>query len=462
MSHPLWKPSRRDVLRLGALSALGAAVPGLASCGGDSATGGGGGGTKQLQFMYWGSTFEQKAVNKMLSDFESDHPGVKVKPLFTPSDYETKLNTLVASNRAPDVAYMGDSTAFRLAESGKLVNFYDYLDKYPALAERLPGTYFWYGEDKLLGTQTANEIYVLWYNKQTFSDAGVAVPPAEAAKAWSWDDFVANAYKLTLDQNGKRPDENGFDPKKIRQFGCSFGMSNGQMQAMLESRGVSFFDDKGTTCLLDTPEAIEVFQNVADLSYKHHVAPTSVQLGNNAPSTTVQLQTKRIAMAVDGQWTLLDLGESNLDFSLGVLPKYGKPITTSLGGATVMFSGSKHPDEAMELYMYHNDVDKVDLFASGLWMPLDKKSYTDQAAIDSWTKNDVHPAEYRTAAVDYTLNNSLPLFSQGMKNMDAINKVMAPAIQQIDQGKKPAAEVLKPLAKKLNGLLKGRYPAQQL
>ena len=49
-----------------------------------------------------------------------------------------------------------------------------------------------------------------------------------------------------------------------------------------------------------------------------------------------------------------------------------------------------------------------------------------------------------------------------MKSMEAIDKVMTPALQQIDQGKKPAADVLKPLAKKLTSLAKGRYPTQEL
>ncbi len=53
---------------------------------------------------------------------------------------------------------MGGSMGYRLAEQGKLVNLYEYFDKYPALADRLPGTYFWYGKDKTFGTQTANEV----------------------------------------------------------------------------------------------------------------------------------------------------------------------------------------------------------------------------------------------------------------------------------------------------------------
>jgi multiple sugar transport system substrate-binding protein len=120
-------PSRRDVLRLGGLGALAAATPGaLAGCAGASGSDGGG---SELQFMYWGSSFEQKAIEKMLDAYAEGNEGKSVRGLYTPQEYETKINTLVASNRVPDVAYMGGGMAYRLAEQGKLIDFYPYLDK---------------------------------------------------------------------------------------------------------------------------------------------------------------------------------------------------------------------------------------------------------------------------------------------------------------------------------------------
>ena len=454
MSAPL-PLGRRRLLQLGGLSALGA----VAGCNGKSldSTGSGAKG-KQLQFMFWGSTEEQKAIANMLKGFEREKSGVTVKPVFTPADFDTKLNALVASNRQPDMCYMQSPMGYRLAEQGKLVNLYPYFEKYPDLANRLPGTYFWWDKGKTYGTQSANEVMLLWYNKGAFADAGVEAPPVDAAKAWSWDTFVENAYKLTLDQNGKHPDEDGFDPKRIRQYGASAAMTAVVYHPLLLSRGIDFTDEAATKCMLDSPEAIGVFQDLADLMFKHRVAPTPAQLGANAPSTTVQLKTRRVAMVIDGQWTLLDLSKGDIDFGIGVLPSYGKPMTITLGGATAIFSSTQHEQEAVELYLYHDNPTKVDLFGSGLWMPLEKRYYTDQKDIDVWTKNDVHPPEYRTAVVDYTLNNSAPYFYQKLRNIEAIDKVLTPAIQVIQQGKIPAAEVLKPLAAKVNGLLKGSYP----
>ena len=465
-----WRPSRRSLLQAGAVTAAGLATGGLAGCGGNSLDsrggggggddGGSGGGPANMQFMFWGSTEERKAISDMLSAFKKEKPDVTIKPQFTPADYDTKLNALVASNRTPDLCYMQPGMGFRLAEQGKLVDLFPYFDKYPDLANRLPGTYYWWDDNKTFGTQSANESIQLFYSKPAFDDAGVEHPPAIADQAWSWDDFVQNAYRLTLDHEGRRPDESGFDPKKIRQYGVSTGWSHGTWYPLLLSRGLDFTDEAGTKTMIDSAEAIGVFQDLADLMYVHRVAPTPTQLGNNAPSTTVQLKTRRMAMVIDGQWTLLDLSRGDLAFGIGVLPSYGTPMTTTMGGATAIFASTKHQEEAVEFYLFHDNPEKVDLFANGLWMPLETKYYKDQAAIDLWTKNDVHPPEYRTAVIDYTLNNSKVTCYQRLKDIDAIDKVLTPALQVMQQGKQSAAEVLKPLAQKLNGgLLKGRYPS---
>ncbi|MBO0811755.1 MAG: extracellular solute-binding protein [Microlunatus sp.] len=460
MSSPTWRPNRRELFRFAGLGAAAAAIPGLAACGGESMTGGS---TSELQFMYWGSSFEKTAIEAMLKSFQDSHKNVTTKPLYTPDDYTTKLNTLVASHRAPDLAYLGAPDCFRFGTAGNLLNLYDYVDKYPGLKDRLPYTYFWYGQDKLAGIQTANEVQLLWYNRQAFDDAGLDVPPADASSAWSWDNFVEMAHKLTLDQNGKSADQTGFDPTKIRQFGCSVGTVLGlNAEALVRSNGGSFFSEDGTQCTLDSAATVKVFQDIADLAYKYHVAPTTTQLGNNAPTTTVQLKTRRIAMVADGQWDLLDMAQSDLDFGMGVLPQYSKPVTIGQGGATSIFGQTKNKEMALELYLYHNDPAKVKLFSDGLWMPLEKKYYTDPKLIDLWTKNKAHPAEFKSAVIDYALNNAVATWTQSIKNSSAISELITPPLQQVDNGKKTAAEVCKMVAQKVQPLLKGSYPQGDL
>lgn len=450
---------RRELLALAGL------VPLAAACGNDDD---GAAENIQLQFMYWGSTFEQKAVEKMLKAFEQGNTGTKVKPLFTPDEYDVKLNTLVASGNVPDVGYVPMAMSYRLAEQGKLVNLFSYLDKYPQLASYLPDAYLWYGKDQLHGVATANEIELLWYSKAAVAEAGIPTPPAQASSAWTWDQLVENAYKLTVDQSGKHPDESGFNAKQVRQFGISSSITYAAAwYGFLRSNGADFADPTGTKCLLDTPEAIEVFQNLQDLIYKHRVAPGPGQLaatGDDVPGTNILLKTKRVAMIVDGHWSLLDMNESKVDYGIGVLPKYDEPFTTSqVAGASAVFAGSKHVEEAIELFAFHIDPRYVDLYEQGLWMPQERKYYEDQAAIDSWTKNDSHPSEFRTAVVDYAKDHGVPDLRGRLKNLSAINSdVLTPALQEIETGKRPAAAVLKEVAPKITSRMQGWHHTQEL
>ena len=458
-------PSRRDLLRIGGLLSAGALGPGLAGCGGSSQRGGGGGSAAELEFMYWGSSFEKTAIQQMLTQFADDHDGVSVRPIHVPGDYPTKVNTLVASKEFPDVAYMDPPTGYRLAEQGRLANLYDHIDSTPALADRLSGDFFWWDEKKAYGTPAANEIILLWFNRSLFSEAGVDPPPAEAAAAWSWDDTVDVAERLTFDQDGRRPGEQGFDASTIQQFGMSAPIS--YWYPLVKSNGGNIVDASGTKFILNSPEAVEVFQNLQDLIYEHRVAPSPAQLGgggsnSNAPTTTVQLQTKRVAMAVDGQWILLDMAQSDLDYGIGVLPSYQEPTTMRTGSARVISAATKHPEEALELYLFALNPEYSDLFAKGLWMPVEKRYYTEQKAIDSWTKNDAHPPEYRTAAVDYLIDHSVTDFTRRLRNMPAIDEVLTPALQRIETGKVPAQQVLDDLKDKVEPLLQGWYPTPDL
>lgn len=454
--------SRRDILRFGGIAAAAGLLPGIAACSGNGSNQGATSDVA-LEFMYWGSSFEKTAIEKMLQEFEAKHAGSQVQAVHVPGDYLTKVNTLVAANQLPDVAYMDAPTAYRLAEQGKVKNIYKYIKKYPQLSGRAPENFFWYGDKETCGTPAASEITLLWYNKEIISEADLDLPPAEAGRAWTWDTLVETADRLTFDQAGKRPSESGFDRGRVRQFGVSAPLSSQwTWYPLVRSNGGDIVDETGKKYTLNSPECVEVFQNLQDLIHEHRVAPSPAQLGGgegtNAPTTTVQLQTKRVAMAIDGQWVLLDMAQSDVDFGIGVLPSYQEPITMQAASCRVLSANTRHPEEAIELYVFSVDGENSDLFQQGLWMPVETKYYDDAASIDSWIKNPAHPPEYKTVAVDYRINNSVRDYSQLLRNIPAINEVLTPAIQQIETGKLPARQVLDALQDKMEPLLQGWYP----
>ncbi len=449
--------SRRNALRLGGAAALSTVFADLMASGASAQD------AAELQYMFWGSTGEQKAINAMLDSFSKDKPGTKIRPIYTPADFDTKLNALIASGRQPDITYLNTPMAYRIAQQGQLVNIAEYFDKYPELKQRLPETFYWWDEEHTFGTQGANETMQLWHNKAAFKEAGVDLPPVEAGKAWSWDQFVDAARRMTVDQNGKRPDEDGFHTRRVKRFGTLSPSWPGTWYGLLLSTGADFLDESGTKTMINSGEAIKMFEDIVALSAEHRVAPTLAQLGNNAPGLTVQLQSDRVAMAIDGQWALLDIAQSKTDYGIGVLPSYGTPMTTSMGGPTAIFTSTKALESALELYLYQSDPTKSDLFSTGLWMPLENKYYTDAEAMKVWIDNPAHPPEYKTSVVDYTLNNSKAYFYQKTKNIENVAPLLEPAIEQIWTGKGTPTDVLNALAAKLNdGVLQGRYPTPKL
>lgn len=411
-----------------------------------------------LTFMYWGSNDEKKAMEKMIDSFNESHPNITVKGEHVPGDYNTKMNTLMAANQLPDVAYLGDALTNKWGSEGKLLDFSQYYGDYPELQNKLKASYLYTEPGKAVANFTALEVMVLYYNKEIFEEAGVPLPPSDPTKAWNWDEFVTVAKQLTKDKNGKHPGEEGFQEKSIDQYGFSFGSDRGTYGPLLESNGAGILDESGTKYALNSPESVEVFQKLQDLIYTHHVSPDLIQQ-QNMPDNHVRLQTRKVAMVLDGTWALLDLtNNKKLKWGIGVLPKLKEPKTVILAGTTVVFNSTKHPKEALEFYLYHNNPEQVDLYKTGLWMPTEDKYYSEEEAIKSWTDNEAHPVEFRQAGIDYTKGYAVKSPSTAIKNWPEINSKLAPGLDLIWTNKKSAQEALDELESQIQPLVQGVYP----
>ncbi|QGQ95075.1 sugar ABC transporter substrate-binding protein [Paenibacillus psychroresistens] len=410
----------------------------------------------ELTFSYWGSTYEKKAIDKMLESFNASHPGIHVKPLYIPGDYGTKINTLMAAGGLPDVGYLDTPLALKWGKEGKLLDFTPYLKQFPQLEDRIPQAKLYPAPGVYIGSTLASDSLNLFYNKDLFTEAGLDLPPSKAENAWTWDQFLLVAQKLTKDKNGKNATEAGFDSKNIVQYGFDFPNGSGGWFPYILSNGSDIASADGKTYTLNSPESIQAFQNLQDLVYKYHVSPTPTTK-KNAPGTEVQLQTKKVAMIQDGMWKLLDLASTKLNYGIGVLPKYKEPKTGVVGASGVIFSSTKHPVEALEFYSYYNDPAQVDLYSVGLWMPIETKYFTEQASIDLWTKNASHPAEFNDAVVNYQFKNGVAMPTNSLIGYLEIGTLIDSALDDIWTNKKPAKEVLDALAPKVQPLLQGRY-----
>lgn len=409
-----------------------------------------------LKFSFWGDTIEKKTVTESLKAFEKKYDWIKVEPVHIPSDYTTKITTMVTGNVAPDLGYLSAGTALAWAEEGKLMNLNEFIAKDHDFHKEDYLDQVWYNwaPDKTLGMSTAVEGYGVMYNKDMLKEAGVELPPTKAENAWDWDKFLEVAKKLTIDANGKNALDPSFNPDKIKQFG--FQYDRYFMLAAIVSNGGNYLTPDGKGFGLAKPEAIEAIQKLADLMYVHHVSPTPLQ-AKSLPD--MALQTKKVAMTVDGNWGLQALAEQNFNLGVAVLPKLKTSNTILDGAPTVIFSSTKHPEEAWLLYKWMADPDSaLPLHSSGLWMPLKKQWYTNPDLIAKWaTGNKAHPEGYVDAFMKQTLEHGIRTSGFEVKNLAKISAIVTPALDKVFTGKETAEVALKRIEPQVQPLVQGYY-----
>src|SRR5690349_8826185 len=169
----------------------------LAGCGTD-ASGGGSSGSASGPIQVWeGYTGpDAKAFAHLVAEYEAQHPGQKVSTLFVNNDNTLqKVLTAVRGGSPPDIAYLYGSWAPNVAQIPQVVDLTQVVKQ--------PGVNwgdFWTGErdvatvnGKVIGVPALVDNLAVVYNKKLFAQAGLAPP----GPGWTWQDFVADAKKLT-------------------------------------------------------------------------------------------------------------------------------------------------------------------------------------------------------------------------------------------------------------------------
>lgn len=412
-----------------------------------------------ITYASWGSPNEKQAKERMIEKFMERYPWITIQYMYEPGDYMTKLTTMYASNKAPDVFMMHKHTALQWAEQGKFYNLKSFLEEDTEINEEtlIPNAVMYWDEGKVIGVKVAEEAFALYYNADLLTEAGVELPPAKSEHAWSWDQFLEAAKKLTLDRNGRNALSPEFDAAHIVQFGVRF--NTWMWHLMVPSNNTSVITPDGSRMNLDDPAVIDAVQKLADLIYVHHVSPSPVQ-EKNLPQPALALQSRKVAMDLDGQWVQLDLGAAGVNFGVGVLPKLKSSKTVQFGEPLVMSATTKHPKEAWLFYKWQLDsANSIDLHASGLWMPLLKDYYEKPELIARWA--DVkpgHPSGYQDAVMRQTIENGVNSYDFYLKNNEYITAILNPALHQVWLGKKSVKEAFESVAERIDAAFKGTYP----
>ena len=263
-----------------------------------------------ISFAGWGGPPEQDGVAAAIEVFQQENPGISVEWRHSPDNEFTRVFLSdVAAGAAADTSFIMSDTYETFRAEGLLMDITDRIQSDPLLGEQ---NYFlpqevqrcadddgrWHG---IGSTWVAPHLY---YNAELLDEAGITPPGFGDDEIWDWDTFVENAKQLTMDSNGRHPDDAGFDPDDIVQFGVEYSLfpNPTYLTAAVFSNGGQFINENGSG--LDSPESLEALQNLSDLIHVHHVAPRSAAMASLGMTNSQMLDTGRLAMVVEGSWAL--------------------------------------------------------------------------------------------------------------------------------------------------------------
>ena len=365
--------------------------------------------TVNITYSYWGTPDEAASVQEVADRFNEENPGIHVEVMAIPSEeYVTKLNTMATAGELPDCGIMSEAGVLDFADKGLLA---DISDMYAGASSQPLDCITFKSEGKPVAFSAANEVLLVYYNKDMFDAAGIAYP--SASDPMSWEEFVETAKLLTLDANGNNATSADFDANNITQYGCVVDNWTWQLEVWALSNGSSWFSSDGKTCTINEAKSIEAIQKVADLYLVDHVMPYNAGLEDNGIQRSIATGT--VAMATGGAWnvgTCLATAKDSegLNYGVAPLPYMEQSVTICTGGPQVVFSQSKHQAEAMEfIKWYMKEENSWDsLIATGIWMPILEEYYTNEELTHKWVDNPNFPdyEEYKAAVVDYAMSSA--------------------------------------------------------
>jgi multiple sugar transport system substrate-binding protein len=292
-----------------------------------------------LRYMAWG-TPEQIALEKEFCErFNAENPDLHVKFVQVPnSAYANKAIVMMASRTAPDVLridhYLFPSLVKRnyfydmteLAAKDKTFRRDDFFPQ--AIRE---GTY----EGRLYGLNVLFGATIVYYNKKMIREAGLEDPYQLWKRGeWTYERFQKHAVAMT------KFDERG---KPVR-FGCSIpGFPSHAF--VVWGFGGDLLSKDGKRCLLGEPPAVEAYQFLSDLRWKHRCAPTPAQ-GANAQFT---FESGKLGMEFEWMGRAPRLRTIIKDFDWDVCPVPSGPKASGTlvkGNQLVIYRESAHPEAA--------------------------------------------------------------------------------------------------------------------
>jgi multiple sugar transport system substrate-binding protein len=416
----------------------------------------------EITFMGWGATEEDEGVRSAITVFQGAEPNIKVTWLHTPENYQQKMLAMVAAGTPPDTAFVDNGNYRTYCRDGLLLDITDMLKADAVVGA--PG-YFIEPQETDRTTYKGRRYGIgscwvaphIYYNADIFEAEGIEPPSNDPDEAWDWDHFLEVCRQLTVDVNGNHPGDSGFDINDVDRWAVQWPTWSIPLHAAIASNGGRWLDPDTGLLVLDQPEATEALQTVADLMLVHQVMPQNAAFEALGMSNTQMLENGKLAMAIDGSWALAWITKIQATLGTAVLPKIKTPATDMQAHLHSAFAGTKHPEEAWRWVRFlATEYYQLLFLRIGLWLPSQTGLMTEEG-LKKWMTlrtapgQGVHPEGYELIVTEYVPKYGHVLYMPpGYPKTDA---VITPALDAIWIGDKTAEEAMAEAVPEANAIL---------
>ena len=341
-----------------AAAAVATACLALSACSGSSGDDSSG---KVTLTMWHGYTeADGKVLDQIVDDFNASQDAITIKT--TTKTWAVIGDTLLpalSAKKGPDIVALPAENLPVYASKGafaKLDDFYDSaatkdaaLNPQAVEMEKVDGSYY--------GVPTGFVPLSVIYNKALFEKAGITSFPT------TWDEWVANAKKLTIDKDGDGTPE---------QYGLALPdhatVGNGVWASLFYGNGGAIVE--GSKSVLDSPANQETVTFWSDAVRDDKISPT----GLDGVGSDKLFSSGKAAMEVGGPWMASVATENKIDYGIAGIPAGPKGQAASAIGisAAVTAQASSEKQAAAEkffTYFFTKEVATKWSLGSG-WPPL--------------------------------------------------------------------------------------------
>ncbi|MFC5702674.1 extracellular solute-binding protein [Cohnella faecalis] len=295
----------------------------------------------KVTIQWWDSmTSEatQGALSKIIADYETAHPNVKIERTFISfADIKNKLLLSSAGNQMPDIVWLDNPDHQAFAAAGILADITEEVKAWGQADKYFDGP--WSStvyQGKNYGVPIGSNNLALYYNVDMLKAANVTPPK-------TWAELLEAAKKLTT------KDVYGFSMTAVKTEEGTFQFLPLMYQA---GSDITNFNSEGTV------EAAKLLQNMASNGYM-----SKEVINQKQSDTVVQFSTGKVAMMMNGTWQIpLLRKEGKVNWDVVELP-INKQGGTILGGENwAITKASKHKDVAFDIIKFANEPDNLKSF----------------------------------------------------------------------------------------------------